>query len=344
MSEISMGMETLPTSPEAWTDTFLTQVRVYMKGGLVRKSAWGGGNNGTGRGIRRMVFTGGEINGWITGGVNGFSTYGGWQVGDINLYFGGHARLQHTGSDGEFWGSYGGNLFAASSGYDINNSRWWAGNTYTVVADSAYISRNVYGGGDKGYAKGTSNIQILGGTIAGKVFGGSNKQKGGAVNIEMRGGHVIGGIHGGSNVQGAVAGPISVRVEGGTVGSPGCHDTVGNVFGCGYGIGTSVRGDVNVIIGREESKHPHVDNPIIHSNVYGGGFQGTYNATGHTLKVTTHNGRIKKSIFGGGYGTTAVITGNTNVNVLGTTHVEGNIYGGGNMGKVAGNTRVTIGE
>ncbi len=331
-------------------DTFATQVRLYIKGGTITRGAWGAAAQANAVGNRRMVFTGGDHSCWIAGGCNGLLTIRGETYGNSYIYFGGNARLQHdTIHDTPFYYSKGGNIFGAGSGNsgatgdDATVGRIY--NSHIVVADSAYISRNVYGGGNYGYIMGDSSaIQILGGKVQGKVFGGANQQRGKKVSITMRDGLVVGGIHGGSNLLGTVAGPITVRIEGGVVGRSGCADSIGNVFGCGYGIGTSVTGNVNVIIGREDTRTPHINNPLIHGNVYGGGFMGAYNATGRLFRVTTYNGRIVKSVYGGGFGTSATITGNTNVNILGTTYVGGNVYGGGNMGKVTGNTLVVIGD
>ena len=43
----------------------------------------------------------------------------------------------------------------------------------------------------------------------------------------------------------------------------------------------------------------HQANPLIHSSVYCGGYQGAYNSTSHIFQVTTYNGLIKGSVYGG---------------------------------------------
>lgn len=346
-NSIACGMD---MDRQAYVDSAQTMVRLRMKGGLVRGCLYGAAEHAEARGNRRLVVTGGTINGWMAGGVNGtIQNYAGNLTGDTYIYFGGRARLEHVASDPKIASSYGGNIYGAGSGNE--NDTGYAStvgrvlNSTIVIADSCYVSRNVYGGGNHGYIHGTgASIHLLGGTVEGKVFGGSNKQKGKAVDILMRGGTVKGGVYGGSNIVGLVTGPVSIRLEGGTVGEPGCADTVGNVFGCGYGENTQVTGDVNIVVGRAEAKYPHVDTPRIHGSIYGGGYWGDYDATGKLFGITTYNGRIDRDIFGGGYGSTAVITGNTSVRVLGTTSVHGNVYGGGNMGAVKGNTNVVIGD
>ena len=97
------------------------------------------------------------------------------------------------------------------------------------------------------------------------------------------------------------------------------------------------------INGNPATATAHQANPLIHSSVYCGGYQGAYNSTSHIFQVTTYNGLIKGSVYGGGHGVNAITTGNTNVQILGFSRIEKNVYGGGNMGKVTGDTRVVIG-
>ena len=343
--DIAIGHDCMPGDP-TYLDTTVMQGRLYMKGGLVKTSIWGGGNRADGVGCRRMVFTGGEINGWIAGGCNGTDpSYGGIVQGDINIYFGGHARLQHSPSDPMHWYSKGGNLYGAGSGYLNDHATIGMVNkTYIVVADSAFVSRDVYGGGNRGFTRNVANVQIKGGTVRGNVFGGSNQKSGRAANVEVAGGQVLGSVYGGSNQSGTMRGPIQVHVKGGTLGTAGCADTIGNVFGGGRGNSTSVNGPVHVIVGRFDAQHPPVSNPLIHGHVFGGGYGGTVTSASQPVRVTTYGGEIKKSVFGGGYGQTAVTTASTEVRILGTSTIRGNVYGGGNMGKIRGNTRVIIGE
>lgn len=335
----------------AWDFVDLTDTNIWIRvyGGHLRGHIYGGGEYVESGGKKRIVVTGGIVNGWIAGGANGTNTTAGEVNGDTYVYVGGRARVEHSAADPKIGAAYGGNVFGAGCGHpDATSTTATTGkvkNSTVVIADSCYISRNVYGGGHFGGVVGTgARIYILGGTVEGKVFGGANQQMGKQVDIVMRGGQVKGGVYGGSNISGAIQGPVNVNIQGGTVGYPDCADTLGCVFGCGYGENTSVQGSVAVAIGSALSKRPHVNDPVIHSNVYGGGFKAPYNSEGKTFRVTTWNGEIKGSVYGGGLGTTAVINGNTNVNIFGTTTVRENIYGGGNMGKVSGNTQVIIGE
>lgn len=332
-----------------YVDPADTNIWIRVRGGHVRSIIHGAGEYAAAKGVRRIVITGGTINGWVAGGCNGSRTDGGDLNGDAYVYIGGKAQLVPSAADPFINSSQGGNVYGAGSG-NANAAGTTAtvgkvNNSAVVIADSCYIARNVYGGGNYGgVIGGGSKIYLLGGTVEGKVFGGANQQGGKQVDIVMRGGVVKGGVYGGSNLLGHVSGPVSVRVEGGTVGYEGCPDSLGNVFGSGYGEQTRVMGSVEVVVGNKNARRPHVNNPTIYNNVYGGGYAAPYNSVGNEYRVTTWNGEVKGSIFGGGLGTTAVIRGDTRVGVFGTTTVLGNVYGGGNMGKISGNANVVIGE
>ncbi len=345
-ASIAGGMD---EDDHTYVDSTQLMVRLRIHGGTIRGSIYGAAEHATARGDRRYVITGGTVGGWIAGGSNGTQVaYRGNLCGSTYLYFGGRATLQHSSDDPHISYSRGGNLFGAGSGHneatgeDATIGRV-IGSTI-VIADSAYISRDVYGGGNYGYVYGSgTHIHILGGTVAGRVFGGSNRQQGRHVNIVMRAGNVVGGIFGGSNYIGTIRGDVAIHIVGGTVGTDGCPDTLGNVFGCGYGEQTRVLGNVSVVIGADTCRRSRTT-PYIHQSVYAGGFMAPHTTGGRTFSVTTYNGHIHNSVFGGGYGTSAIITGDTRVKILGTTHVGGNVYGGGNLGKVKGNTWVQIGD
>lgn len=327
-------------------------VEIRMKGGTVNGALYGAAQYAASYGNRRIVITGGTLKGWVAGGANGTQTTGGKLSGDTYVYFGGNARCDSEGSNTTMGSgnATGGNIFGAGSG----NSGAAAGatvgevnNSTVVIADEGYVERNVYGGGNYGYvAAGTghkSDIITLGGTVNGKIFGGSNNQNGQIVNITMIDGQVIGGVYGGSNASGTVAGPVNVTISGGTVGESGINaetSEVGHVFGSGYGAGTSVTGNVVVTIG--DATGSHKDSPLIHGNVYGGGHAAPYTSTGKTFQVVGQNGLVKGSIFGGGKGSSAVVTGPTDVHLKGHIVVESNVFGGGHAATVTGDTHVTM--
>jgi hypothetical protein len=294
-------------------------VMIRMKNGTVNGSVYGAAVYVGASGDRRMVFTGGKVKGWIAGGCNGTETQGGELYGDTYIYFGGKAKCDGTQTT-QIGSSTAGNIFGAGSGNSsatgetatvgrVNNSN-------IVIADEAEVASNVYGGGNYGYVRvGTGNksdIYVLGGTVSGSVFGGSNQQQGQIVNMWMKDGTVSGSLYGGSNTSGTVKGLATVNVSGGTV---------TNVYGGGFGASTNMAAGSVV----------NVSNGTINNNVYGGGELGTI--TGNT-NVTVSGGTMK-NVFGAGKGgsTTAEISGQTFVTVSGGT-VSESVYGGGENGDV----------
>ena len=367
-SDISGGMET-----DNLVDNSVRMVDIRIKGGTVNSIVYGAAQYSGATGERRIVFTGGIVKGWIAGGCNGTRTDGGELYGDTYIYFGGNAEVgdenggTHVGGNVSYRvnntnyyginGADGGSIFGAGCGINPTNNNYVPNGNYqnttvgrvdnsnVVIADEAIVWRDVYGGGNFGWVRdnGTSNIKIIGGTVKGNVYGGSNNQKGQTININMTGGTVEKGIYGGSNSWGTVTGPVNVTVSGGTVGTAGINPATsetGHVFGSGYGSGTSVSGNVTVTIG--DASGSHKDFPLIHGNVYGGGHAAPYISTGNTFQVLGQNGLVKGSIFGGGKGSTATVTGPTDVLLKGTIHVEGNVYGGGDAAPVTGNTNVHL--
>ena len=347
---------------DGYPDTY-----IRFKGGVSDGFIGGAAQHIRGGGDPLIICTGGTLKGYIAAGAN--ATYirnqyavndldpgsicSGDLLGNTHVYVGGYFHVSMEGDT--ILGAQKGCIFASGCGFNYSDqrtnairSRGVVNNSTVVVADHAVIDRHVFGGGNFGNVKegGTATIYITGGTIHGKVFGGGNKNKlpHGHVDITMKDGTVLGGIYGGSNIKGLVTGDISVKVLGGTVGLSGCHDSLGNVFGAGYGENTEVTGSVDVVVGKDTSHRWHIDNPLVHSSVYGGSCLGAYSNAGHPISVRTWNGRIKGSVFGAGYGSASTTNGNTQVNIMGTTHVEGNVYGGGNLGKTSGNTRVVIGN
>ena len=342
-------------------------IYIRLRGGYAKGYIGGAAQHIKGGGDPMIVCTGGTVDGYIAAGANATYTpndYGagnnedvahtGNVVGHSRVYVGGNFTVSMATQD-TLMMSETGSIYGSGCGYDygdpaINAKRSFGevDNATVVVADNVNVQRDVYGGGRTGNVKpgGTATIYIAGGTVNGKVFGSGRQNKNGHGNVDllMVNGLVKGGIHGGSDRAGLVSGNISVRIEGGTVGYDGCTEEYGNVFGCGYGEATRVTGDVRVTIGKEAGKFPHISTPLIHQNVYCGGYMGSYTSTNNTFRIKTWNGHIKNSVYGGGCGTTAVITGDTRVQVMGTTRVDRNVYGGGNMGKVVGNTHVQIGD
>ena len=367
LASVAGGMNS--SSNSSYNNTYTTQtakdnVVIRVKGGTIRGSIYGAAAFAGAAGGRTFVITKGTINGWIAGGCNGTRNTGGELFGSTYVYVGGKVSVVQSTDDPYIGGTnstygtngaYGGNIFGAGCGikptnYDANNpgaslNTLTVGKVYgskVVIADEATIGRDVYGGGNFGLvadasfgsnADKTANIYILGGTIKGKVFGGSNNQKGETVNIYVKGGKVQGrtkangddddvegSVYGGSNVWGTINEDATIDMSGGTV---------TNIFGGGYGESTTMA--KNTVI--------TVSGGTINNNVYGGGEEGT--VTNNT-NVTFSGGTVK-NVFGAGKGkaaqgtTPAVhanIDGNTTVTVSGGT-VSESVYGGGENGTVA---------
>ena len=319
-------------------DQNTTSVDITIKGGIIRGSVYGGGQNAAAYGHRRIVATGGEIHGWVAGGCNGTQTDGGQTYGNTFIYIGGNTEINPKTKDWTIGASKGGTVFGAGSGIEGGETVGQVNNSTIVISDNAHVERNVYGGGNYGYvSSGTdhkSDIYILGGTVGtdsngptyGNVFGGSNQQQGQLVNIYMKGGSVKSNIYGGSNTTGTINGLATVNVSGGSV---------ANVYGGGYGSSTSMAAGTNVT----------VSGGTVSNNVYGGGALGTVGTSGTNANtVVTVSGGIVNNVFGAGQGdasNTALISGTTTVNVNGGV-VNGTVYGGGELGKSTGTATVNV--
>ena len=275
-----------------------------MTGGTVNGPVYGAGTYTSAEGHRRMVLTGGYVRGWIAGGCNGTRTTGGELTGDTYLYIGGDVRVNTS----EMYGSsVGGYVFGAGSGIEGGTTVGKVSNSNVVIADNAYIERDVYGGGNYGYVAsgGTAHVQVLGGSIAGSVFGGSNQHDGATVDVSIVGGSVAGNVYGGSNTSGAV-GTATVAINGGNI--------AGNVFGAGCGDDTDM-GSATVNIG----------GGVVGGSVFGGGEHGESHAR---TVVNISGGTINGNAFAGALGDNDVLVfGNKTLNMTGGT-VHGSVYGG----------------
>lgn len=231
---------------------------------------------------------------------------------------------------------------------------------------------NVYGGGQgstsnvrSGLIKGNTNVTVEGGTVIHSVYGGGAHGSVGTYTYasEAADAAISGYTSGGT---------ANVTITGGTIGTDG-HEN-GMVFG-------SSRGDIaapdaiqdnmawvyntNVIVGTEGAK----TGPSIMGSLYGSG------ENGHTYQdasVTMYSGSVgnpeeyyayRGNVYGGGCGTdkyyenpanethdghgtlynpkAGIVQGNATVTVNGGS-IANNVYGAGAMGKVVGNTSVTI--
>jgi hypothetical protein len=294
-----------------------------MKGGWVKGAVYGTASISNTRGSRCLVFTGGEVNGWVAGGCNGTDFSAGDGINNCTCYIcaGGRTQLRSHDGNGTYNNAYGlvfnipgGQIFGAGRGLApvTNSNVKYCGSTttsYVAVADECQVEQNVYGGGYNGVSN-NSHVYILGGTIGKKVFGGTaravSEDAGWRCNntdIRMYGGTVLGGIYGGHDETGIQYQNASVKITGGTVGQPG---QLGFVFGGGLGSATSVRRNVTVQIGEGCNA---TSGATIYGDVYGGSAEGFVNGTAanntYSTNVTLYKGTIYGGLYGGGYGCAA---------------------------------------
>ncbi len=305
-----------------------------MKGGTIHGSIYGAASANPSHGGRRVVLTGGMVEGWIAGGCDGTTSGGGATIGDSYFYIGGNATVGSP-TRAAMDGTEAGNVFGAGRGmsnHGVSANPASMRNAFIAVADSGFVLRSVYGGGDYGYSGvvngsgGTSsetaaNFFILGGTVNENVFGGGNQNNSACTNanITMTGGLVKGGIYGGSNNSGTMDYNVNIKVNGGQVGESG---TPANIHGGGYGNPTRVMGNVDITLGTTTQTTPGV---TVYGDVYGGSALGLVNGTAATTtyhtNVTLNKGTINGSLYGGGLGNAS-----TAANVYGPVQVE--VYGG----------------
>ena len=296
-------------------------VRFRIKGGLVKGSIYGSAANANSYGYKQMIITGGTIRGWIAGGGNGTSANGGTTTGSSYIYVGGNARIDSQGSNTKINSSLGGQVFGSGSG--VENTTTWGEMLYgsnVVLADNAYVERNVFGGGNFGWTDEYATIYLTGESMSvGKVFGGANQNKGDNVKIYMTGGTVREGLYGGSNTTGTINYNVEMHINGGQVGT---SSSPANIHGGGYGQPTIVTRNVDLTLGTLGQTTPGV---TVYGDVYGGSALGRVNGTAGTdtyhTYVTLNKGTINGSLYGGALG-----DNDNAANVYGPVQVK--VYGG----------------
>jgi hypothetical protein len=339
---------------------------IRVKGGTFHGSVFGGAADNTTYGSRRIVITNGEILGWIAGGCNGSG--GSNETGQANtngdsyIYVGGNALVGgndvitvNTTPGGNVFGAGRGKVIADGPGPNNTQAQYnqtaYINTSNVVVADDAYVSNNVYGGGYHGYATDSTNVYILGGKVGNSVFGGAymHYYNDGydrvipATRVHIKNGHVMGNVYGGSDSLGYV-GLRDARIEmiGGIVGDTLNNLVNGSVFGGGNGIETAVQSNTFVTI----------DGGLIVNNVYGGGNMGK---VWEKATVTVTNGKVgdehsqtnprKGNVYGGGRGEPwrgeVSYVNEAEVNIKGS-YIMGSVFGGGENGHVLTNTVVNV--
>lgn len=320
-------------------DNHVRSLTLRMTGGTVKGAIYGGGAVSPAWGDRWMVFTGGTVKGWIGAGCNGVtggnSTTGGQTNGESFVYVGG---LTNVGGSSAINGSDGGTVFGAGKGSGSNSepeSGKMSYGTNLVIADQSDILNNVYGGGNFGFSNEYTNLHILGGTVHGDIFGGSNQNKGPNIDIIMKAGTINGGLYGGCNTSGDISGHINIDIYG-TDPAPAANAyAVGQVFGGGNVA--AYTGTPVVTVHNDSSCNISI------GEVYGGGNQATVTGT----NVTIEAGNIIGDVYGGGRqaavgngGTSVTVNGGTIRRVFGGNNISGAIADG-TAGKIVVNVDKT---
>ncbi|MCR4932152.1 MAG: chitobiase/beta-hexosaminidase C-terminal domain-containing protein [Bacteroidales bacterium] len=302
-----------------------------IKGGTFHGAVFGGAADNPSIGSRRFIITGGTIQSWLAGGCNGTGSQSGTGAtdGDSYIYVGGTALV---GGDDLITvnDTYGGQVFGAGRG--ISGRASSVNHSHVVVADEAVIRNgnnnngNVYGGSYNGTIADVSNVYITGGTVEGKVFGGSfgNGNTGAipAANITMTGGLVTDGVFGGSNSTGTVNN-VTMHIDGGQVGTSSVN---ANVHGGGYGQSTSISGNVDLNLGTCGA----ASGATIYGDVYGGSALGSVNTNANnTTTVSLYKGTIYGGLYGGALGDAASLgAGHSNVAAAVNGKVAVKVMGG----------------
>ena len=237
----------------------------------------------------------------------------------------------------------------------------YTGNT-DVNINGGQIMGSVYGGGENGHVLGSTDVDVIDGTIGyvgshnilmGNVFGGgcgtdldlsgNYSRTAGWVkfntNVTIEGAQTYRNVYGGGNLASVgiaenhdaeFSGRANVIVKGGVIGTDG--DENGHVFGSAYGRPAG-EGNQQILSELAFVKNSFVtiqDNADIRGSVFGSG----------------ENGHVRQN-------THVFVTGGT-IGIDGTTGYEGNVYGGGcgkdqnggkfsiTSGRAYGNTFVDI--
>ena len=322
LASIAGGINCYNTTTDRYTQYEVNDgswsVYIRIKHGTIRGSIYGAAAFAGANGDRYILLTGGDIKGWVAGGANGTQETGGMLYGATYVYVGGDVNVNSENNNSVINRAIGGTVFGAGCGYSTSSTSGQVSNgTNVVLADNAYVERGIYGGGSYGFTESTANVYILGGHLGGKnggvngtsynanihggAYGGACQNNGGVTNIFMTKGLIEGGIYGGSNSSGDLSGNVTMKIDGGQVGT---STTPANVHGGGYGSATRVLGSVNLTVGKTDA----TAGATIYGDVYGGSAEGRTNGnnsrtSGAVTNVTLNAGTINGSLYGGGLGT-----------------------------------------
>ena len=272
---------------------------------------------------------------------------------DISGTVEGTSRVVVAGTVGDVYGGGNGNYNYEEGEYAGLTAPYCANSQVDMLDGVCTTGHNLYAGGYAGLC-GTTQMNVVGGTVNDNVFGGGNMagtttefEKDGSSTVNVTGGSVLKGVYGGCNATGTIAGNVDVNVLSnlGASGTP----MVDGIFGGGYGANTGTAGNVTVTIGDGTT-------PTLYADVYGGSALGQVNNDSDDLtKIDFKNGYLHGNIFGGGKGQVAdpeaspaipgiaaIVNGDVEVAVSGG-NLFNNVYGGCNLnGYVVGDIDVDV--
>lgn len=283
--------------------------------------------------------------------------YGGAQAANIN----GDVTL--TVTSGRFDRVFGGNNLSGNIGGDITVNIEETGCKPIIIGQ-------VFGGGNQANFGHNTTVNAKSFTSIAEIYGGGNLANiGGNANV-----NIITRLSTLNSSNDAVFAGDTKTIDNKSVTLPahskGTVGVIGYVFGGGFGAGTNVNGNVEVVIG---STSDESITPVITNDVYGGSALGTVNGTTaadtyHTF-VTLNSGSVTGSVYGGGLGDNdhpatvngpvrVTVNGGQAANVFGANNVKGapqravtvsiyggnidNVYGGGNQAPYSGNPTVSM--
>ena len=301
-------------------------------------------------GIVENVFGGNNIDGYIYGTIQVDIDSTGtcdWYVG--NVYGGGNQAAYGNTNTGNYpvvnikGGLVSGDVFGGGLGSTGDKGKVTGSPQVTVNGAKARVSGGVYGGGSLASTQGNPLVTLTNGALTNVFGGGKAANVTGEPTVQINGGKVNSGVYGGCDQQGNVSGNITVNVFGGTLGTEAnlnqTPPVVAQVFGGGFGEGTSTSNNVEVNFGN--NPYTHSEYPKLFGDIYGGSAFGSVNNAGtQTVTVNVMNGTLVSNID-----TIVIPRGRFAV------YNGGNVYGGGLgeenntiKGKVNGKVFVNIGS
>ena len=296
---------------------------IYILGGMVNGSVYGGSNNQQGQEVA-ITMKGGVIKGNTigdatkTGGLYGGSNSWGTINDNVTMNINGG----QVGTSSKPANIHGGGYGAATRvSQNVDITLGTTGQTTPGIT----VYGDVYGGSALGYVNGETAtntyhtyVTMNKGTINGSLYGG--------------------GLGDGSNAAN-VYGPVRVTVNGGSVNTTSA-DGSGAVYGCNNINGTPQRAVAVVINGTDPASG---EGTYALDAVYGGGNRANYSYGTPTVTVKNCDNSIGY-VYGGG-NAAHITNGNTDVTIYGGNKI-GNVFGGGNgtvsAANVSGNTDVKI--